>query len=71
MPFFEYQCPKGHVTEMLRSIEQRNDPVACMTCVDALTPQERELSRDVRPFLAHRILSPTPTTFVCAGGRKL
>ena len=58
MPFYEFECPKGHVTEQLVKIG--TEAVPCPDCPENLPATE-----------AKRILSPTPTTFVCAGGRKL
>ena len=64
MPFYEYQCSRGHVIEILRPIDRRDDPVTC-----AHVDHGEQYGADGAP--AKRILSPTPTTFVCAGGRKL
>lgn len=64
MPFYEFECPRGHVTEKLVPIGTPH--VVCETCVP--TGRHRFIPE---AHLAHRILSPTPTTFVAAGGRKL
>lgn len=32
MPMYEYQCPRGHVTEEVRTVDLRNAPLACMIC---------------------------------------
>lgn len=64
MPLYEFECPRGHVTGELVPIGTSH--VACSTCVP--TGKERFVPE---AHLAKRILSPTPTTFVFAGGRKL
>lgn len=56
MPIFEFQCPKGHITTLL--VPRGTQVVAC---------EHKECPAEV----AKRILSPTPTTFSFAGGRKL
>ncbi len=65
MPFYEFECPAGHVTETLLPLSgAKIMAVTCTRCArDQIKPRP-----DV---MAKRILSPTPTTFVCAGGRKL
>lgn len=32
MPLYVYRCPKGHSTEVLRSVESRADPIHCEKC---------------------------------------
>lgn len=32
MPHFEYQCSRGHVTGLFRSVEQRPLAVKCAAC---------------------------------------
>lgn len=32
MPIYQYQCEQGHVTERIRRIDHRNEPVACESC---------------------------------------
>lgn len=32
MPFYEYECQKGHRFEMRRDIDQRNDTIHCDIC---------------------------------------
>lgn len=32
MPLFEYKCDNGHITELLRSIRERNAPCICTEC---------------------------------------
>jgi putative FmdB family regulatory protein len=32
MPFYDWRCAAGHVTEVLRSMDRRNDPVPCAEC---------------------------------------
>ena len=64
MPFYEFECERGHVTEKLVPIGTQI--VICARCNED-TPE----NAGVADVTAYRILSPTPTTFVCAGGRKL
>lgn len=49
MPIFEFECPKGHITEKLVRTGTGNDTdrIACPRCIAT----------------ARRILSPTKTTF--------
>lgn len=61
MPFYEFECPRGHVTERL--VPMGTKDIVCAECCD-LHPE------DDGAVFATRILSPTPTTFVFAGGRK-
>lgn len=62
-PFYEFECEKGHVTERL--VKMGTASVPCEEC-----DRENGFSPAV-VVSATRILSPTPTTFVAAGGRKL
>ena len=32
MPKYQYKCGDGHVTEFMRSVEDRKEPVRCATC---------------------------------------
>ncbi len=32
MPVYNYQCPKGHVTEAMVSISNRKEPITCKAC---------------------------------------
>lgn len=32
MPIYDYTCDAGHLTEVLRRVEDRHDPVACGEC---------------------------------------
>lgn len=66
MPLYEFECKQGHVTEKLVPIGTAR--VLCETCHP---PEHLTDGRCRRIYFAKRILSPTPTTFVSAGGRKL
>lgn len=71
MPFYEFECNKGHVTEKLMSIAQ-GDAIELVVCEECDKTAPKGLPGYVETAnLARRILSPTPTTFVSAGGRKL
>jgi len=32
VPTYEYECQVGHVVEMRRPVDQRDDPVECLGC---------------------------------------
>ena len=32
MPIYEYRCPNGHTTEVLRSVMDRDKPIDCVYC---------------------------------------
>lgn len=32
MPLYEYRCPEGHVTELVRKMDDRNQPAECRVC---------------------------------------
>lgn len=32
MPIYEYRCDKGHLSEVIRKVELRNEPSECPTC---------------------------------------
>lgn len=32
MPCYEYRCPNGHTTEIIRRVAQADDPVVCHVC---------------------------------------
>jgi len=66
MPFYEFECPKGHVTEKLVPIGTKI--VACEEC-DKTAPKGLPAYVETAT-LAYRILSPTPTTFRFASGTK-
>ena len=34
MPLYEYECRKGHKTERMRTVAQRNNSPACCECGD-------------------------------------
>lgn len=34
MPVYEYQCPRGHVTEEFRTVGLRGHPTSCRVCGD-------------------------------------
>ena len=38
MPTYEYLCPDGHLTEKLRRMDSRNDPVECSSCGQQAKP---------------------------------
>ncbi len=65
-PIYEYQCAKGHITEVMHGIDERAT-VLCEQC----WVYDRHTARpeDPVPYM-ERILSPTRTNFVHAGGRK-
>lgn len=69
MPFYEFECPKGHVSEFLVRIG--TESVGCDKCTEEAIERLGEREGAGVIVTARRILSPTPTTFVCAGGRKL
>jgi hypothetical protein len=60
MPLYEFECPSGHVTEAIVSVGTAH--VACGQC-----PPVIAIGRNgpvaVGTVMAHRILSPTRTTF--------
>lgn len=62
MPIYEFQCPKGHKAEQLVPVGTKL--LICEPCLADPATERGEI-------YARRILSPTPTTFVHAGGRKL
>jgi putative FmdB family regulatory protein len=64
MPFYEFECPKGHITDHLQKMPGK-ESILCPICSRATD------DRIAAPLRAKRILSPTPTTFVSVGGRKL
>lgn len=64
MPFYEFECTRGHVTEKLVPIGTAQ--IICPTCQKIDEPYTSHIDG-----IGFRILSPTPTTFVAAGGRKL
>lgn len=57
MPVYEFECPKGHLTEDLVPLGTRQWP-----CTACRLESEVTLKRSPLP-LAQRVLSPTPTTF--------
>ena len=67
MPFYEFECPKGHVTEKLMTIAE-GDGISLVECVEC---SKTRVGRAELSHMARRILAPPPTTFVAAGGRKL
>jgi putative FmdB family regulatory protein len=40
MPIYEFACAEGHVSDLIRHYDRRNDPVACLTCGAATTRRE-------------------------------
>lgn len=64
MPVFEFKCMHGHRFEELVPIGTK--AIDCPDCW--MTDRQTPGGPNVR---AERILSPTTTTFVHAGGRKL
>lgn len=67
VPIYEFLCPQGHTTEQLLSVKDRDLLLPCATCI---AERARGNLKDHVDITAQRILSPTPTTFVHAGGRK-
>ena len=53
MGIFEYECPKGHVTEHFVSLAERPDNIPCAHCG----------SNDAEITWAKRITSAVKTTF--------
>ena len=66
MPFYEFQCFKGHITERLCKIGTKR-----VMCDNDECRADQNGVPLAFPGYAQRILSATPTTFVSAGGRKL
>ncbi len=38
MPLYEYQCPKGHVTEQIRTLAEFTESIDCPRCSKARIP---------------------------------
>jgi putative FmdB family regulatory protein len=55
MPIYEYECPKGHVTEAFRSMDQRDDAPRC-----GCSRPTRKIISAVRGFVS----------FPAAGGQE-
>jgi hypothetical protein len=62
---YEFECPKGHITEATVPMGTKTWP--CDACF-----AEQKANKRLMPelHLAHRILSPTMTTFVFADTGK-
>ena len=78
MPYYEFECPKGHVTEAVVPMGTKTWP--CDACKAETEAQMARFDRRhasppgsgvrVTTTLAKRILSPTRTTFVHADTGK-
>lgn len=72
---YEFECAKGHVTEAI--VPMGTEYVVCETCVEGLKVKPLSFVNG-EPIIgatnpiAHRILSPTRTTFVfCDTGKRI
>jgi len=65
MPVYEFECPKGHVTEDVVPMGTKEVPcVACAAEAQAISARTgKSIPPCFAPHVATRILSATPTTF--------
>ena len=38
MPYYEYQCPNGHIAGLFRSMEHKPLTIKCMACGEEAEP---------------------------------
>jgi len=65
MPFYEFECSKGHITEA--QVPMGTKTWLCSACIAELKANQ---CYDPEQLSANRILSATRTTFVFADTRK-
>jgi len=70
MPYYEFECPKGHVTTEIVPMGTKTWP--CSACVAEMRALHERHPNNISAWnpLAKRILSPTRTTFVFADTGK-